>query len=136
VSAPVDVSYPELLQQAGRNHVDVLFAPTHDILPWAATDAAEARYRAIENGFVLVRATGNGPSLMVDPQGRIVAEQDYFTSQTGIMLASVPTHGVTTVYGRIGDVFAYMGVLGLLTLAARSLLGRGQPMTAVQRQPV
>jgi apolipoprotein N-acyltransferase len=113
-----DMGYPELLRQVGQDRVDVLFAPTHDIVQFAEPDAAEAHFRAIENGFTLVRATANGPSLLTDPMGRVLASQDYFTNNSGIMLAGVPTEGVATLYSRIGDVFAYLCVVILVSLAA------------------
>jgi apolipoprotein N-acyltransferase len=130
-----DVGYPELVRQAGQNHADILFAPTHDLIPYAEEDVAEARFRAIENGFSLVRPTTNGPSLITDPAGRIVASQDYFTTDSGIMLGRVPSHGVTTVYSRIGDVVAYLCALGLISLAGRAVLSQRQP-SAVGRHQV
>ena len=65
-----DVAYPGLLHQAGASGVDVLFVPTHTAFAvWAAADASEASFRNVENGFAMVRATGNGPTLITDPMG-------------------------------------------------------------------
>lgn len=113
-----DMGYPALEHQAGANRVDILFAPTHSAFTvWDANDAAEATYRSVENGFAMVRATGNGPTLITGPEGRIIASQDY-TGHGAILIASVPTRGMATVYGRVGDLFAYLCVLGLAVLAA------------------
>jgi apolipoprotein N-acyltransferase len=130
-----DMGYPALVRQAGQNGADILFAPTNDIRPYAAGDAAEATYRTIENGFSMVRATANGTSLITSYDGRVLASQAYFTSDSGIMLASIPTHGVTTIYSRIGDVFAYLCVLGLIFLAGWAFVRRGQPAAVAQGQP-
>jgi apolipoprotein N-acyltransferase len=115
-----DMAYPALLHQAGAAGVDLLFAPTHSAFAvWADTDAVEATYRGIEEGVVMVRATANGPTLITDQVGRIIASQDY-ASAGGILEAIIPTHGVATLYGRLGDAFAYGCVfaLGGLTIFA------------------
>jgi apolipoprotein N-acyltransferase len=130
-----DTYYPALIRQAGKNKVDILFAPTNDVHPYAASAIAMADYRAIENGFAMIRPTGNGLSAAIDPLGRVLASQDYFTSSSGIMLASLPTHGVTTLYSRIGDAFAYLCVIGLILLAGQALLRRQQPAVVAQHQP-
>jgi apolipoprotein N-acyltransferase len=130
-----DTYYPALIRQAGKNNADILFAPTSDVRPYAASALAMADYRAIENGFSMIRPTGNGLSAMVDPQGRVLASQDYFTNSSGIMLASLPMHRVTTIYSRIGDTFAYLCVAGLILLMGLALLRREQPAVVTRPQP-
>ena len=130
-----DMNFPALIRQAGQNGVDILFTPYNDSSGFAATDAVTADYRAIENGVSLVRATAGGISTIADNEGRIVGSQDYFTDNSGIMMTTIPTHGVTTVYSRIGDIFAYLCVAGLLLLAALAYLRRKQPAAVSQRQP-
>jgi apolipoprotein N-acyltransferase len=123
-----DMGFPGLLRQAGTNDTDVLFAPTHSMFPvWAAADAAEATFRTVENGFVLMRATGNGPSLIVDPEGRILASRDDVGSG-GILLARIPTHGDVTIYSRFGDLFVYLCMLGLAGLAGLAYVRRRPPV--------
>jgi apolipoprotein N-acyltransferase len=127
-----DMFYPSLLRQAGDSRIDILFAPTHSVSPTQSSEAAEATYRAIENGFSLVRPTGNGPSLILDPEGRVLASQDYSTSNGGILLARIPTQGVATIYGHFGDWFVYLCLLGLAALGAYALV-RGRQPVAVER---
>jgi hypothetical protein len=84
-----------------------------------------AKVAGWQEGSALVRATGNGPSLITDPQGRTPASRDYFVkNNNGIMMARVPTHGVTTIYDDIGHLFAYACVLGLAILAGWAFLQR------------
>ncbi len=126
-----DVGYPALVRQAGEKGADILLAPTHEIYAFqASADAAEAAYRAIESGASLVRPAGDGISLMTDPEGRVIASQQYVTSSDGIMLASIPIHGVATIYSRIGDVFAYVCVLSFIVLAGWAFGRRKQVRTA------
>ena len=119
-----------LFRQAGEQSVDILIAPYNDFHPWESEDAVTATYRAIENGFSMVRPAGHGISTIVDYEGRVLARQNYFTDSSGIMLTTVPTRGVRTVYSRIGDLFAYLCVAGLLVLTGRALFHRKQAVSA------
>ena len=103
-----DLEYPGLLRQAGQKGADILLAPNNEEYSF------QASYRAIENGTSLIRQAGKGISLMTDYLGRVIASQDYSASNNGIMLASVPTAGVRTIYSRIGDSFAYLCTIGVL----------------------
>jgi apolipoprotein N-acyltransferase len=51
---------------------------------------------------------------MTDYLGRVIASQNYSASNDGILLGSVPTNGVSTIYRRIGDAFAYLCTLGVV----------------------
>ncbi len=132
-----DVGYPGLLRQAGQNRAGILLVTTHESYSLeASADAAEAVCRAVENGTSLVRPTGNGISLITDYQGRVIASQDYFHSNGGIMLAAVPTRETWTLHSHIGDVFAYLCVSGLLLLTGLALTHRTQPAQVRQPQAV
>ena len=134
-----DIDYPGLLRQAGQKGADILLVPTDEPNSfWASADAAEAAYRAIENGTSLVRPARDGISLMTDYLGRVIASQDYSASNNGIMLASVPTTGVSTIYSRIGDAFAYLCTLGLLLgihLARRAKRNSAETSQAADDDP-
>lgn len=119
-----DLHFPPLIRQAGENNADILLAPYSDIHPYEWEDAVTATYRAVENGFSLVRPAGYGISTIADYKGRIIASRNYFTDSRGIMLAAVPIHGVTTVYSRIGDIFAYLCAGGLAFLVILSQFRR------------
>jgi apolipoprotein N-acyltransferase len=132
-----DMHFSLLIRQAGQNGVDILIAPYHSVHPWESEDAVVATYRAIENGFSLVRPTGEGVSTITDYEGRLLGSQNYFTTSDGIMITSVPTRGVTTVYSRIGDLFAYLCVAGLVFLTGWAFLRRPRtPVTAPPRPSV
>jgi len=119
-----DLHFLPLLRQAGKNNVDVLIAPYNDFRPWESEDTVTATYRAIENGFSLVRPAGHGFSTITDYEGRILASQNYYTDGSGILLNTVPTHGVITIYSRIGDLFAYACVAGLFFLTGWAFIHR------------
>jgi apolipoprotein N-acyltransferase len=129
-----DTYYPALIRQAGENHTDIFLAPTNDSQPFAASALVMASYRAIENGFSMVRPTGNGLSAVIDTRGRVLSVKDYFKTGSGILLASVPTQGVTTIYSRIGDIFAELSAAGLVFMMVWALMRRKEPATISTRQ--
>ncbi len=129
-----DLHFLPLIRQAGANNADILIAPYSDVTPFGSSDAVTAIFRTVENGFSLLRPAGHGTSMIVDYEGRILASQNYFTNTSGIMMTTIPTRGVTTIYSRIGDLFAYLCVLGLMILAGWTFIGREQPALVVQPQ--
>jgi len=110
-----DMDFPNLLRQAGEAGVDVMFNPANDWEEVAPLRMRMAIFRAIENGFSLVRPTSNGFSVAADYHGRVLAITDYVTSEDPVMIAYVPTKSVTTIYSRIGDLFAWLCMAGLVT---------------------
>ena len=80
-----------------------------------------ASFRGIENGFSIVRATGDGLSAAFDYQGRTLATANAFTTKQA-MVAHVPTHGVKTIYAAIGDLVAWLSMVGFAALVGLALL--------------
>jgi apolipoprotein N-acyltransferase len=121
-----DLNFPALLLQTGRNKVDILIAPFNDEPEISVQNPAEAAYRTVENGVFTIRAAGRGPSMVIDPVGRVLASQDYFTTNNHVMVADLPLYSLQTVYSRIGDSFAYLCIAALVLLTARAMLRRKQ----------
>lgn len=123
-----DMDFPGLLRQAGDGGADIMLVPSNDwreIDPW---HTHMARFRAVEQGFNLVRHTSHGLSVATDHQGRVLASMDHYTTADRALVAHVPTRGARTVYARVGDLFAWlcMGGTMLATVAAlRRRSGRG-----------
>ncbi len=112
-----DADFPDLMRQAGGKGVDIMLVPSNDwrgIDPWHTHNAT---FRAIENGFSLVRQASRGQAMTVDYQGHVLAATDYFTTDQQTMIAYVPVKGVGTIYARAGDLFAWLCLTGLLLLA-------------------
>ena len=111
-----DGDFPYLSRQAGQAQASLMLSPSNDwrqIDPWHTQNIT---FRAIENGFSLVRQTSNGLAIAVDYEGRVLASADYFSTGDQVMIASVPTQGTWTIYTLIGDLFAQLCVAGLLVL--------------------
>src|SRR5438876_1077298 len=98
-----------------------------ELTPWPQTKAAclsaprpwpaqHAVFRAIENGYALVRQASNGLAMTVDDEGNVLAATDYYTTDQQTMIASVPMRGVWTVYAHVGDLFVWLCLAGWLFL--------------------
>jgi apolipoprotein N-acyltransferase len=90
--------------------------PSND---WRAIDpwhTQMASFRAIEQGFNLVRHTSGGLSAAFDYQGRRLSAMDDLMASEHAMVSQVPTRGVRTLYSRIGDVFAWAALTGVAFL--------------------
>jgi apolipoprotein N-acyltransferase len=108
--------------QAGRAGVDILLLPYKDWASVSVQHAQMATFRAVENGVSLVRPTLSGLSTAVDAQGHTLAQVDAFTTDAPTLVANVAIQGSPTLYGLIGDAFAYLCIAALLWLTARTVL--------------
>ncbi len=126
-----DADYPATVRQAGQAGADLLLVPSDD---WKALDPSHAQdvtFRAIENGFSIVRQASKGLSIAVDYEGRVLSTSDYFTTDQQVMVAYVPMHGVRTIYATIGDLFAWLCIIGLMALTGMAIIrGRKRPSAA------
>ena len=112
-----DDFFPDLVRQAGRQGADVLLLPSSDWRPIADWHAQVAPIRAIENGVAVVRPTRQGTSMVTDHQGRLLGyKADYFAADEQTLITALPTRGATTIYPRIGDLFAYTDAAALAVL--------------------
>ncbi|MGW2815777.1 nitrilase-related carbon-nitrogen hydrolase [Streptomyces sp. NPDC001415] len=107
-----DADFPALM----RTRADIMLVPSADWKEYGAAHTAKASLRAIEGGYSLVRQDAQGVSTAYDNQGHVLATTDYFTTDRQTMVAHVPTRGVTTIYDRIGDTFAWLCLTGLAAL--------------------
>jgi len=118
-----DADFPQLVAQAGRLGTDLLLDPSKD---WKAIDPLHTRmasFRAIEQGFNLVRHTSQGLSAAFDYQGRQLASMDHYLTIDRVLVAQVPTRRTRTVYALLGDWFAWaclVGLAGVVILGVKS----------------
>jgi apolipoprotein N-acyltransferase len=119
-----DGDFPQLLAQASALEADIIIDPSNDgraISPW---NTQMASFRAIEQGFNLVRPTYEGLSATYDYQGRCVSAVSDFQTVDHVMVSEVSTKGARTLYGKLGDWFAWVCQAGLLLLVGQTLIGR------------
>jgi len=131
-----DADFPDTIRQAGQAGADIMLVPGND---WQAIDPMHpqmATFRAIENGFSEVRQASNGLAMTVDYEGHVLAASDYFTTDQQVMVADVPMQGVRTIYATIGDLFAWLSLVGLVVLIGLALARRRKAGEAGAAAPI
>jgi apolipoprotein N-acyltransferase len=106
-----DMDFPSLLHQVHSMHIDIMTVPGNDWKEISPYHTYVASFRAIEQGFNLVRAVSRGLSASFNYKGQVISSQDYFTSNASILYSDVPMQGQATVYSAIGDLFAWVCIL-------------------------
>src|SRR5207244_3926652 len=105
-----EASSPEFGRTYARQGVDVLvnLPSDRDLGAGASQQLAFSRFRAIETRRWLVRASGTGPTLLVDPAGRVHRAD---TLRLGAAASVAPT-----VYVRCGETMSWLSaaLLGVL----------------------
>ena len=105
-----EIIYPGLVRSFVLAGSELLTTITNDA--WYGRSAAphqhfqQATMRAIEQGRYLVRAANTGISGVVDPYGRVLARSALF--ETAVMVEDVRLLTGLTLYGRMGDLLAYL----------------------------
>jgi len=112
-----DMDFPQHLVQAKT--LDILLVPSNDwkeIDPWHTN---MAKFRAIEQGFNMVRHTSNGLSAGIDYTGKVISEMDHYTNNERILITLLPTKGVTTPYSVMGNIFPLFCLFLIIFITAR-----------------
>ena len=108
-----DINYPMFINSLSRKNLDILIVPSWDYPGVAEFQSKEARYKAIEGGFNLIKNTANGVVIASDYKGRIL---NYFSGkdcEDYFIVSELYKHGVKTLYSYIGQGFniSYLIVL-------------------------
>ncbi len=113
-----DETFPGFVREH-TGSTDILFVPSWDWQPLRRAHTDLSAFRAVENGFSLVKPTYGGVSAAVDAQSRVILRFD--TDDVGfdtVQLADVPTGRVPTAYARCGGVTDLVFCLsGFVTIA-------------------
>lgn len=113
-----EIVFPRLVGESVRRGSRLLTTITNDA--WYGHSSApyqhflQASMRAIEQGRYLARAANTGISGIVDPYGRVLQHSRIF--ERDVLVGEVRMLQTPTVYGRIGDLVAYL--CAALTVAA------------------
>jgi len=116
------ICYEGILSEAGRSYkqkgADLFVNITNDA--WFGKTSAPYQhlsmtvFRAAENKLFLARAANTGISAIIDPTGKIVKQTEIF--KRTILQGEIKYSGVSTLYARYGDVFAYACFIALLSI--------------------
>lgn len=115
-----DGDHRSIMRQIAGARVRLLLLPSDDWPAIVDLHAAMVRMRAIEQGAPIARPTINGTAAIYDAQGRILASRLSLDRPGDALIADVPMGTGATVYGRLGDWFAWLNVavLAVLLVAA------------------
>jgi len=116
-----DMDHPAFMRQATGLDTGVMLVPSWDWREISPFHTHMASFRAVEDGFSMVRATGDGFSAAFDYQGRILSTADSFRTDRA-MVSHVPSQGVQTIYSIIGDLFAWLSIAGFAVLLGLALI--------------
>lgn len=65
----------------------------------------------------MIKGTGGGLSIAVDPYGRTINTFDYFSSTQKQMMSCLSIKGVVTMYSQISDTFAWLCIGGFFIMS-------------------
>ena len=119
-----DLDFPAHVRQAAEQQVDIMLVPAFDTYLTRLYHTEVGLPRSVENGFSTIRMVNEGTSMAVDYRGHLLASQDFFTTPSRIMVADLPTHGIRTLYGQLGDWFAWLSILLTIGLIGSAALRR------------
>ena len=111
--------FADMVRHAVTDGAGLIVQLTND--SWFGPTAAPRQHnlasvlRAVENRIPVVIASNTGPSAILDPWGRVLAEVPTLFAE-GVAIADVPLGGPPALYTRWGDAFAF-------TMAAVAALG-------------
>lgn len=111
-----DADFPQYIRQSGKDNIDIFLLPSSD---WKEIDPIHSKmavFRAIENGFSIVRQVQYGYSLSTDYLGNTISSMDYFNTDNRVLISYIPVEGVKTVYSSVGDIFAWICVAAFLVI--------------------
>ena len=91
----------------------LLLIPAADWQAISPLHTGVAQFWGIENGCSVVRQTLSGRSVMADQYGRIITQMNHFNTNRWVMQGQVSTQSVGTMYGWLGDWFAWLCLAGL-----------------------
>ena len=117
-----DFDFPSLSRALAKGDPGLIVVPSSD---WRGIDnihAQQAMLRAIEGGFSLLRPVSGATTYAYDAYGNIRASMNFFEKSDHIMVASLPTQRLETLYSKIGDSFVlllWLVVIYILFLAFR-----------------
>lgn len=111
-----DMHFPHYINQAAAKNIDLLISPSYDGIAWTPLHTFNGGMRAVENGFTMVRITGDGHSGVIDPYFRLWSSQDSFEQGTTNFYYNVPVISHNTIYGIIGLIFPYICIVFLISL--------------------
>lgn len=110
-----DDNFTSLSREYSRSEVGLVAVPTMDWKTVRYPHLQNSVFRATESGYAVVRATVDGISAVISPQGNVLARIDHLRDDRTLLVADVPCGQGQTVYARFGNwiVWFSMAIVGI-----------------------
>jgi apolipoprotein N-acyltransferase len=111
------MDFPSLIGQVHGMNIDIMLVPANDYKEIKPYHTYVASFRALEQGFNLVRAASRGFSASFNYKGELLSSQDFYTTDDVILYHDVAMKGRRTVYSAVGDLFAWICILFFVSIS-------------------
>ncbi len=123
-----DMDFPSMLRADARaGHPTLVAVPAWDFGADGWLHARMAILRGVEEGFAVARAARDGLLTLSDAYGRVVATAPSDAGGMVLLVGDVRRGPGDTVYGRIGDVFAFGCIALSVVLVGLGFARRPRP---------
>ena len=113
-----DMDFLSLINQTSNMNIDIMLVPGNDWKDISPYHTYAASFRAVEQGFNLVRSVSQGFSASFNYKGQTLSSQDFFNTDDVILYSDVPTKGQKTIYSQLGDYFAWLCIIFFVIISA------------------
>jgi apolipoprotein N-acyltransferase len=125
-----DYSFPGIARDNANDGADIALVPSSD---WRGIDPLHGRMavmNAVAAGLPMVRPVRAATSIATDAYGRLLASLRADRASDGVMVVSVPTKAVRTIYDRTGEVVAPAGLAFSVLVSALLIRRRRRKISA------
>ncbi len=109
-----DYDFPQMALTQARLGADMVVVPGMDWRGMLMQHTLMARIRAIEGGFSVLRSANEATSMGFNNYGQIQAAMSDFGNNDKILIASLPVGKIYTLYSSVGNLIAYIAIVGFL----------------------
>ena len=117
-----DINFPYFLNSLSSKHFDLLLVPSWDWDGIAEFHSNEAKYRAIEGGFNLIKNTANGIVISNDYKGTTLSYYIVKDCEDYFIISTVNKKGVKTLYSYIGFLFNYIYIIAFICIIISGII--------------
>jgi len=114
-----DMDTPKFARGLAALGADIVLVPAYDSAKIRPFHTEVGLFRAVENGYSILRQVAEGTSIAVDGRGIVRGMQDYYADSDRLFIVDLPVKATASVYSKIGDAFAW------IDLAILAVLGIG-----------
>jgi len=122
-----DVNYTAAARIPAAKGAQLVMVPTRMFEGVFKELPVQSVFRAVENRVATVMVDGAFRTTMVDPYGRILADQSLPEGGANTLIADVPLGSPNTLYTRLGDWMGWLSLGGFIALAVVQEVTKRRP---------